>query len=79
MCLFVEWHMRFFKKAGAIFPDGTWGRGTHYILISHCGLFLTDNQCLVSHRSHESHKLRVASPALVGSAECLQPDGEHER
>ena len=26
----------------------------------------------VSHRSHESHRLRVASPALVGSAECIR-------
>ena len=29
-----------------------------------------------SHGSHESHKLRVASPALAGFAECLQPDGK---
>ena len=34
---------------------------------------------LVSHRSHESHRWRVASPALVGFAECTHPGGKHER
>ena len=32
----------------------------------------------VSRRSHKSHRWRFASPALVGLAECFQPDGKRE-
>ena len=32
----------------------------------------------VSHRSHKSHRWQVASPLLVGYAECFQLDGSCE-
>ena len=34
---------------------------------------------LSSRESRKSRRRRVASPALVGFAECLQPDGTHKR
>ena len=51
---------------------------THYKSIRYCYLFLSDNQFFVSRRSHKSHRWRFASPALVGLAECFQPDGKRE-
>ena len=51
---------------------------THYKSIRYCYLFSQIISFFVSRRSHKSHRWRFASPALVGLAECFQPDGKRE-
>ena len=63
----------FFHAKRSSPPEGAKGNLAKNAKISFIAGFL------VSHRSHESHRWRVASPALVGFAECSQPDGTYER